>query len=254
MSQLIPGQMESQLAERIRSLEVRWIFPGRLESAVPAWLERFPGEVEVRDDIYLLDPHLRGLSVKVRADTAFEVKMYRGSPGVLEVAGRALGRMESWQKWSFPCDRLGRGDVGQACWIPVHKRRRVSRFSLADRQAACAVEFTAVRARERNWCLLGPRRISRNSARMSPAPMRLGCGKPSSPGSGRHCPRCKPCMSGLSIHPLLGEERAARRRHCQRRRVGTSRERQSHGRPDRHRLPGRAELAPRPALTSGARS
>jgi len=155
MSQLIPGQMESQLAERIRSLEVRWIFPGRLESAVPAWLERFPGEVEVRDDIYLLDPHLRGLSVKVRADTAFEVKMYRGSPGVLEVAGRALGRMESWQKWSFPCDRLGRGDVGQACWIPVHKRRRVSRFSLADRQAACAVEFTAVRARERNWWSVG---------------------------------------------------------------------------------------------------
>jgi hypothetical protein len=155
MSQLTPGRIESQLAERVRSLEVRWIFPGSLESAVPAWLARFPGEEEVREDAYLLDPHLGGLSVKIRAGAALEVKMYQGSPGVLEVAGRALGRMESWQKWSFPCDRLGPGDVSPACWVPVHKRRRVSRFSLADGQAACAVEFTAVRARERDWWSVG---------------------------------------------------------------------------------------------------
>jgi hypothetical protein len=155
MSQSIPGRKESQFAERIRSLEVRWILPGSLESAVPAWLARFPGEVDVREDIYLLDPHLRGLSVKIRAGTALEVKMYQGSPGVLEVAGRALGRMESWQKWSFPYDRLGREDAGPGCWIPVHKRRRVSRFSFADGQAACAVEFTVLRARERNWWTVG---------------------------------------------------------------------------------------------------
>lgn len=155
MSQLIPGQMESQLAEQIRSLEVRWILPGSLECAVPEWLARFPGEIEEREDIYLLDPDLRGLSVKLRAGTALEVKMYRGSPGVLEVAGRVLGRMESWQKWSFPCDRLGRRDATPASWVRVHKRRRVSRFSLADGQAGCAVECAVVRARERNWWSLG---------------------------------------------------------------------------------------------------
>jgi hypothetical protein len=155
MSQWIPGPMESQLTERIPSLEVRWILPGSLESAVPAWLARFPGEMEVREDAYLLKPYLCGLSVKIRAGAALEVKMYQGSPGVLEVAGRVLGRMESWQKWSFPCDRLGREDAGQACWIPVHKRRRISRFSLTDRQAACAVEFTVVRAREQNWWSVG---------------------------------------------------------------------------------------------------
>jgi hypothetical protein len=155
MSQWIPGPMESQLSERTSSLEVRWILPGSLESAVPARLARFPGEVEVREDVYLLKPYLCGLSVKIRAGAALEVKMYRGSPGVLEVGGRALGRMESWQKWSFPCDRLSRGDVGPACWISVHKRRRVSRFSLTDEQAACAVEFTVVRAREQNWWSVG---------------------------------------------------------------------------------------------------
>jgi hypothetical protein len=155
MSQLIPGQMEGQRAERIRSLEVRWIRPGSLERAVPAWLARFPGEEEEREDIYLIDPHLRGLSVKIRAGGALEVKMYQGSPGVLEVAGRALGRMESWQKWSFPCAQLGREDAGPAGWMPVHKRRWVSRFSLANGQAGCAVEFTVVRAREQDWWSVG---------------------------------------------------------------------------------------------------
>ena len=34
-----------------------------------------------REDTYLLDPQLRGLSVRVRRGGALEVKAYRGSPG-----------------------------------------------------------------------------------------------------------------------------------------------------------------------------
>ena len=49
-----------------------------------------------------MDPPLPGLSVKIRGGGALEVKAYRGSPGILEVAGRARGHLESWQKWSFP--------------------------------------------------------------------------------------------------------------------------------------------------------
>ena len=96
---------ESPVIEAIRSLEVRWIFPGQLESAVAGWFGRFPARTESREDTYLLDPQLRGLSVKVRGGRALEVKAYRGSPGILEVAGRASGRMESWQKWSLPSAR-----------------------------------------------------------------------------------------------------------------------------------------------------
>ena len=66
------------------------------------WFGRFPAGTESREDSYLLDPLLPGLSVKVRGGGALEVKVYRGSPGILEVAGRARGRLESWQKWSFP--------------------------------------------------------------------------------------------------------------------------------------------------------
>ncbi len=85
------------MIDGVRSLEVRWIFPGQLETAVARWFGRFPAETQSREDIYLLDPQWRALSVKVRGGSALEVKAYRGSPGILEVAGRARGRMQSWQ-------------------------------------------------------------------------------------------------------------------------------------------------------------
>ncbi|HJY73117.1 MAG TPA: hypothetical protein VJ347_15170, partial [Streptosporangiaceae bacterium] len=119
----------SPVTEGVRSLEVRWIFPGPLDPAVVQWFGRFPAETESREDTYLLNPQLRGLSVKVRGGSALEVKVYRGSPGILDVAGRARGRMESWLKWSFPL-RPPRQDIGNvADWRPVRKRRRISRFS-----------------------------------------------------------------------------------------------------------------------------
>ena len=155
--------LQSPVTGAVRSLEVRWIFPGQLETAVARWFGRFPARTESRQDTYLLDPQLRGLSVKVRGGGALEVKAYRGSPGILEVAGRARGRMESWQKWSFPCSPFSPGPVG---WRPVRKRRRISRFPLASgqreaharelgQQPRCEVELTEIRTRGQDWWTLG---------------------------------------------------------------------------------------------------
>jgi len=154
------------LSEGVRSLEVRWFFPGRLETAVAGWFRRFPAAVESREDTYLLDPPLRGLSVKLRGGGVLEVKVYRGSPGILEVAGRARGRLQSWQKWSFPYNRLRRDSGEPAGWRPVRKRRRISRFSLASGQVVapapesggeprCEVELTEVRTGGQDWWTLG---------------------------------------------------------------------------------------------------
>lgn len=60
------------------------------------------------------------------------MKAYRGSPGILEVAERARGRLQSWQKWSFPFGPPSPGSSGPGGWRPVRKRRRISRFSLAS--------------------------------------------------------------------------------------------------------------------------
>jgi len=154
------------VTEGVRSLEVRWIFPGQLEAAVVGWFERFPAEREAREDIYLVDPQLRGLSVKIRGGSALEVKVYRGSPGVLDVAGRARGRLEAWQKWSFPSGAAGPGSGEAADWGPVRKRRRISRFPMGSgpfqahvpgpgEEPACAVELTEIRARGEAWWSLG---------------------------------------------------------------------------------------------------
>ena len=67
------AQPDSPVTEGIRSLEVRWIFPGQLETAVTEWFARFPAGLETREDTYLLSPRLRGLSVKLRGGAALEV-------------------------------------------------------------------------------------------------------------------------------------------------------------------------------------
>ena len=56
---------QGPVAGAVRSLEVRWIFPGQLEAAVARWFARFPATAQSRVDAYLVDPQLPGL-VKVR--------------------------------------------------------------------------------------------------------------------------------------------------------------------------------------------
>lgn len=149
-----------------RSLEVRWILPGRLEPAVAGWFGRFPAETASREDAYLLDPDLGGLSVKVRADMALEVKVYHGSPGILDLPGRARGRIQSWQKWSFPLSSLTRDGGNLAGWKVIRKKRRVTRFRLASgrvvtgipplaTEPGCAVELTEFSTGGQTWWSLG---------------------------------------------------------------------------------------------------
>jgi hypothetical protein len=166
-----PGEGDVQppagmVREGTPSLEVRWIFPGQMETGVARWLDRFPAETESRADIYLVNPGLRGLSVKIRAGTVLEVKEYCGSRGTLLVGGRVSGRVQSWQKWSFPFIPPSPGIGDPPGWRPVHKRRRTSRFSFARgriapsaerpaEEARCAVELTALRTGGQSWWSLG---------------------------------------------------------------------------------------------------
>jgi len=151
---------------------VRWILPGPLDPATASWFGRYPAGMESREDAYLLQPALRGLSVKIRGGHLLEVKAYEGSLGILDAAGRARGRIESWQKWSFPFGTLGPGDAGPPPWAVVHKRRWISRFLRRggrltteipvpmDRpskpeESVCAVELTEVRSGDKTWWSLG---------------------------------------------------------------------------------------------------
>lgn len=158
-------QPEISVTGPLRSLEVRWILPGPLEPAVTGWFARFPAEVSSREDIYLVDPQLGGQSVKLRGGKTLEVKVYGGSPGILQVAGRACGRLESWDKWSFAGEPTsGSGGADLPGWRRVHKLIR--RFSAARRHGRmrvrelgekpeCHVELTEVHMSGQAWWTLG---------------------------------------------------------------------------------------------------
>lgn len=153
-------------SDGIRTLEVRWIFSGRLTTAMAQWFGRFPVQAITIEDAYLVDPHLPRLSVKVRERQALEVKMHHGSAGLLEMPGRARGLLESWQKWSFPCGPDDQGGGEPVGWRMVRKRRQISRFSrvgqLAGARVAgpgtrpgCTVELTEFCALGEIWWTLG---------------------------------------------------------------------------------------------------
>jgi hypothetical protein len=155
------AQPQSLERHGVRSLEVRWILRGQLPAAVEDWFGRFPAEAMALQDAYLLDPHLPGLSVKVRGGRALGVKVYGGSPGLLEVAGRARGRLQSWQKWSFPHGPASPSSGDSAGWRLVSKRRRISFFAQATGMGSpqlgepgCTVELTAVDLGGEPWWTL----------------------------------------------------------------------------------------------------
>jgi hypothetical protein len=157
---------EDPAAGPVESLEVRWIVPGQLPSAMLGWFARFPAGTETRQDAYLVQPRLRGLSVKLRDGGALDVKSYLGSPGILDLPWGGRGRLESWCKWSFSTGLPGRGGVGSPGWVVVGKSRRSSWFPLASRPdlaqvpplagvAGCLAELTEVWVRGEAWWSVG---------------------------------------------------------------------------------------------------
>jgi hypothetical protein len=160
---------EGVSVEGLASLEVRWILPGQLDTAVAGWFPGSQPELESREDAYLLDPGLGGLSVKVRASRALDVKVFLGSPGILDLPGRARGHMQYWRKWSFPFSPLSPENIDPDGWRRVRKQRKVTWFSPAGEQIAraprvpgqgapqtrCAVELTEIRFRQQDWWSLG---------------------------------------------------------------------------------------------------
>ena len=80
--------------------------------------------------------------------------MFRGSPGILDVPGRARGRMQYWQKWSFPFGPPCRGSTAPDSWRRIRKRRWTCRFALTG-GAGCAAEVAEIRTRHQDWWTLG---------------------------------------------------------------------------------------------------
>jgi hypothetical protein len=157
------------------SLEVRWIHAGRLPRLLIDRLGPFGEEVESREDWYLMDPGLPNLSIKSRGGARLDVKAFRGSPGPLRLPDGTRGRLEVWEKWSFPLAG-GPHPWGTAqAWTRVEKARRRRSFAAADgrlverplaqaEQPGSSFELTEIRVEGEFWWTLalealGPREV-----------------------------------------------------------------------------------------------
>jgi hypothetical protein len=158
-TRLLAGPQENSVIEGLSTAEVRWILPGQVDAALVEWFRRFPAGLDACEDAYLIHPLLRRLSVKIRGGRMLEVKLCNGSPGILDTASGARGRIESWQKWSFPIGLLGPDDAGPPGWTAVYKRRWSKRFQLVSgglmEESACVVDLTEVQSGRETWWSLG---------------------------------------------------------------------------------------------------
>ena len=162
-------RIQALFAERGRgamSLEVRWILPGQVPAAMIEWLGPFDVAIERREDQYLLNPSSEELGVKIKGAILLDLKVLRGSPGLLEIPQVGQGRLEIWEKWSFPANATGRSPGNASSWLTVQKVRRRRSFRLSEGQLVerglseaelpgCTMELTEIAIGESAWWSLG---------------------------------------------------------------------------------------------------
>jgi len=148
------------------SLEMRWILPGQVPNAMIEWLGPFADAVEDREDQYLVNPSSDDLGVKIRGAIQLDLKTFQGSPGTVSVPGGGQGRLEIWEKWSFPLNAGAHPPADASSWLTVQKVRRRRSFRLAEGRVVeramseaelpgCTVELTEVAVGEHICWSLG---------------------------------------------------------------------------------------------------
>jgi hypothetical protein len=149
----------------VSSFEVRWILSGPLVVAMTRWFGRVQVTTEAREDAYLVEPWLDDLSVKIRGDVTLDVKARVERLGEVVLAPSARGRLESWQKFSFPFGPESDRATHSPMWKRVRKVRTMAWYQgdrwLSGRPPemspvpSCAVELTDIAVGDERWWTLG---------------------------------------------------------------------------------------------------
>jgi hypothetical protein len=149
-----------------RTLEVRWIQRGSVPDAMLGWLGPLADEIEEREDRYLIEPSSPDLGVKIKGGIQLDLKGRRGSPGELALPGGNRGRLEIWEKWTFPLDRSALPRSDASAWLTLGKVRHRRSFRIDDGEVVerpvseaelpgCSVELTEIAVGDGVWWTLG---------------------------------------------------------------------------------------------------
>jgi hypothetical protein len=127
------GPSVPSVIEGLSTVEVRWILPGQLDAAVAGWFGRFPAGLDSREDIYLIHPVLRELSVKIRAIRAS--RSSRSVPDQDALFGWYRGSPASDLKWCtcISWRRHQNHDGSRRSTAGGHECRRSSAYTVCRR-------------------------------------------------------------------------------------------------------------------------
>ncbi|PSN10934.1 hypothetical protein C7271_25280 [filamentous cyanobacterium CCP5] len=155
----------------LETTEVRWMRPGPLPEGVSHWFRALAAvarPAESRQDRYLLLPDHADLGIKLR-EGRLEIKPRVADLGVHSFGSKIVGRVETWQKWSFDLRQNPVEPLVQlpARWIAVEKTRQIKAYRLGEGQSlvpvppiatgetGCEVEIAEIFAFNQPWYSIG---------------------------------------------------------------------------------------------------
>ena len=151
----------------LRTVEVRWFFPGEVPLSVRAWFKAAaPTAVNepLRVDYYLKLADQNALGVKVRAGR-LEAKKRKLSMGSRLFHTKVVGQLESWVKWGHILEEINSKPANQfrEMWIAVAKERQMVSFIMSKGtwrarggklglvDQGCEIELSKVQIDSRIW-------------------------------------------------------------------------------------------------------
>jgi hypothetical protein len=168
----------------VYSAEMRWFFKNRAEiKLIEKWFNTqglFLANKWDRADIYLWQPGLNKLNVKIR-EGKIEVKILLADRGVTAFANHNTGLANDWVKYSFGLQESDEenekllqqfseqpGEVQKQIWVRVDKERLLIKFSVDPvnnswnkvpentwPEEGCGVELTRIRVHDKTYYSFG---------------------------------------------------------------------------------------------------
>ncbi|GMQ79567.1 MAG: hypothetical protein BMS9Abin02_2169 [Anaerolineae bacterium] len=151
----------------LKTVEVRWFFPGEIPPAVTTWfISAAPSSISepIRTDYYLNLLNQEAMGIKVR-EGWLEVKQRPSSIGRFQFQEKVIGQLESWRKWGINLGALSGVPANEIekMWIPVVKERQIYSYKLSGgiwqgrggklgiEDQGCEIELSKINAFNRTW-------------------------------------------------------------------------------------------------------